>query len=80
VKIRVFEKNYAVGGRLRLNATGPGGARFPWDDGKSEVALQAEDITGSGLLWGSKALRKQAESKQLFLFPFITSIFFYFFR
>jgi hypothetical protein len=75
----VFEKNYAVSGRLRLNATGPGRAFFPWGDGKPEATLQAEDIAGSGLLRGSKALREQAESKQLFLFPF-TSLFFYFFR
>lgn len=66
MNITVFEKNYVVGGRLRLNATGSGGALFPWDDRKIEDALQAEDVAGSGLLWGSKTLRKRAKSKQIF--------------
>ncbi len=64
--VTVFEENYAVGGRLRLNSTGPGGPLFAWDDQWAEDALQAEDVAGSALFWGNKALRKRAGSKQIF--------------
>jgi hypothetical protein len=49
-----------------LNTTWPGGGLFPWGDEKIGDALQAEDVAGSGLLWGSKVLRKWAKLKQVF--------------
>lgn len=60
VSITIYERNYAIGGRLVLNNRNRSDIVFPFHD-HSQMPLGPEDITGPSLLHSSGILRSNAK-------------------
>ncbi|KAI2784828.1 hypothetical protein F4815DRAFT_454379 [Daldinia loculata] len=59
VNITIFESRPLIGGQLALNSS-TGGQVFPYDDPTQDPII-AEDIAGTGLLWGNPLFSRTSE-------------------